>query len=576
MPAAAWPLRRPTAAPGTAATQAGADPRLSRLTQQLIQCGSEGEMRGVLEREREQGLGGADVRRLLTYLDRAGAADVALAAFHAMKAAGLPWAGDAVLRTKLIKMHSRRAKDTGAALALYDEMRRDGVLPDVVAYNICLTAAGLGHHWGRVLSLLGDMEAAGVGWDAFTCSALLSACQACGQWEQALEWFGQARATPGLQLNVVHYTTLMSCLQKAGQWERSMDVFRQMEAAGIVPDGGDWEAGWAVFLAMRQAGLTPSTISYNALISACERCGQPDRALEVFASMQRRGQAPPNAVTFNTLISACAKAGRYAKARELHAAMAAAGIPEDVFTLSALITACERIGHWQGAEDHFVEFQARGVAPNTVAYNRLISALGRSGEWQRAVAAFRAMQPGAAGGAASASTSSRGSTSGSGSSKVPASGGGGGGGGDEFVYPAYVGAVPARPDRITYGSLIAALERGGQWQRALAVFEEMQAAGMQVEENAAAVPNGYIFTSLINACEKGGQWETAVRLFKLMQGQDIPLGSMAMVARKALYAFPPLIRLMPAPLLQAARATVDSGRAAREWIDSKKEQEEEG
>ena len=93
MPAAARPLRRPTAAPGTAATQAGADPRLSRLTQQLIQCGSEGEMRGVLEREREQGLGGADVRRLLTYLDRAGAADVALAAFHAMKAAGLPWAG---------------------------------------------------------------------------------------------------------------------------------------------------------------------------------------------------------------------------------------------------------------------------------------------------------------------------------------------------------------------------------------------------------------------------------------------------------------------------------------------------
>ena len=41
--------------------------------------------------------------------------------------------------------------------------------------------------------------------------------------------------------------------------------------------GGDWEKAWAVFLSMRQAGLRPSTISYNALISACERCGQPDR-----------------------------------------------------------------------------------------------------------------------------------------------------------------------------------------------------------------------------------------------------------------------------------------------------------
>jgi pentatricopeptide repeat protein len=47
-------------------------------------------------------------------------------------------------------------------------------------------------------------------------------------------------------------------------------------------------------------------------------------------------------------------------------------------------------------------------------------------------------------------------------------------------------------------------------------------------------PNGYIFTSLINACEKGGQWERALKLFRLMQGQDIPVDSMAMVARKAL------------------------------------------
>ena len=32
---------------------------------------------------------------------------------------------------------------------------------------------------------------------------------------------------------------------------------------------------------------------------------------------------------------------------------------------------------------------------------------------------------------------------------------------------------------------------------------------------------------------------------------------------------------MPAPLLQAARATVDSGRAARQWIEDKQKQKEE-
>jgi pentatricopeptide repeat protein len=30
------------------------------------------------------------------------------------------------------------------------------------------------------------------------------------------------------------------------------------------------------------------------------------------------------------------------------------------------------------------------------------------------------------------------------------------------------------PDVVTYGSLIAALERGGQWRKALAVYDEMQ------------------------------------------------------------------------------------------------------
>lgn len=143
------------------------------------------------------------------------------------------------------------------------------------------------------------MAAAGVGWDAYTASALLSACQACGKWEQALRWFRDAQATPGaraaaagaarmrsallcwlagcrcvspahdtsaaaaaaplpapprpkqagLQLNEVHYTTLMSCLQKAGQWEQSVAVFREMRAAGVAPD----------------------VVAYNAAIAACAR-----------------------------------------------------------------------------------------------------------------------------------------------------------------------------------------------------------------------------------------------------------------------------------------------------------------
>jgi pentatricopeptide repeat protein len=68
---------------------------------------------------------------------------------------------------------------------------------------------------------------------------------------------------------------------------------------------------------MKQSRMRPTARSYNALLSACERAGQPDRALEVFANMlraRRNGdlQLQPTAVTYNTLLSACGKAGRSA------------------------------------------------------------------------------------------------------------------------------------------------------------------------------------------------------------------------------------------------------------------------
>lgn len=68
---------------------------------------------------------------------------------------------------------------------------------------------------------------------------------------------------------------------------------------------------------MKRLRMQPNTRSYNALLSACERAGQADRALEVFANMRRaaaagRLQLQPTEVTYNTLLSACGKAGRCA------------------------------------------------------------------------------------------------------------------------------------------------------------------------------------------------------------------------------------------------------------------------
>ncbi len=82
--------RRPTAAPCTAVGQPVADPRLVRLTQQLIACTSQAQVVAVLAAER---LEAPDARRLLTYLAKRGATGAAVAAFRAMKTLRQPGAG---------------------------------------------------------------------------------------------------------------------------------------------------------------------------------------------------------------------------------------------------------------------------------------------------------------------------------------------------------------------------------------------------------------------------------------------------------------------------------------------------
>ena len=57
---------------------------------------------------------------------------------------------------------------------------------------------------------------------------------------------------------------------------------------------------------MKQQGVVPNVITYNALISACEKGKQPRRTIEILQAMQGQGLVP-NVITYSALISACGK-----------------------------------------------------------------------------------------------------------------------------------------------------------------------------------------------------------------------------------------------------------------------------
>jgi pentatricopeptide repeat domain-containing protein 1 len=59
-----------------------------------------------------------------------------------------------------------------------------------------------------------------------------------------------------------------------------------------------------VYKDMVWKGLERSVITYSSLISACEKAGRWEAALQLFDEMTRDG-CTPNTVTYNSLITAC-------------------------------------------------------------------------------------------------------------------------------------------------------------------------------------------------------------------------------------------------------------------------------
>jgi pentatricopeptide repeat protein len=88
---------------------------------------------------------------------------------------------------------------------------------------------------------------------------------------------------------------------------------------------------------MQRQGVVPDVITCSALISACGKGKQPERALEVFEAMQRQGVVP-NVITYSALISACPEL-----AAELFEAMQQQDITPHIISYSDILGCCE----WQ-------------------------------------------------------------------------------------------------------------------------------------------------------------------------------------------------------------------------------------
>ena len=142
---------------------------------------------------------------------------------------------------------------------------------------------------------------------------------------------------------------------------------------------------------MRSDGLSPDCKTYSAAMSACEKVGKWENALELFREMQSHG-IHPDAISYSAAIAACDKGHQWERALTLLDEMPSAGVEPDDITYASAICACARGGQWQKAIEMLDETRKQGLRPNLIAYTMSIDACGKAGQWERSLALLDEMR----------------------------------------------------------------------------------------------------------------------------------------------------------------------------------------
>lgn len=194
---------------------------------------------------------------------------------------------------------------------------------DIKEYDVGISAFGRLREWGQALSLLKEVQTAGMTPTVVSFTAAISACGKRGKWQHALlllDEMCKADVTP----DSIIFNAAISASERSREWQSALSLVDDMHRAGVAPD----------------------MMTFNTAILACENGGQSERALSMFEEMCSAGMMI-NEFSLNVAISACKKRGHWDRILSVIDDMRSAGFMPGVQSLCAAISACKTGKEWQ-------------------------------------------------------------------------------------------------------------------------------------------------------------------------------------------------------------------------------------
>ncbi|KAK1271415.1 Pentatricopeptide repeat-containing protein [Acorus gramineus] len=160
--------------------------------------------------------------------------------------------------------------------------------------------------------------------------------------------------------DVVSWNSMIAASTQAGRPEEALELFRRMEVEDVKPNDKE--------------DIIADQVTFVSVLSVCSQLGTIDLGRLIHASIHKHG-ITLNCHLATSLIDMYAKCGNLEKAVEVFRSVD----QRDVFLWSAMMAGLAMHGHGEAAIELFLEMQEAKVKPNEVTFMNMLCACSHSG-----------------------------------------------------------------------------------------------------------------------------------------------------------------------------------------------------
>ena len=243
------------------------------------------------------------------------------------------------------------------------EMKKDGVLPNTHTYTVVVDGLVECGNPSEAEQVILDMRAAGVEPTAVTYNCLLKSCMG----------------------------NTSTNRKQSGEEESLEESFKESPASRLT-------RAKRVLEEMRSYGVPTTVVTFNTLIDACVRAGEPtEQMFGILSNLISAGHRP-DVVTYTTLLKHFSREGDVVASRWLMREMETdTSVSVDLSAFNALVDAFSRKGLTREATDTVARMKKLGHMPDAATYGALLDGFARVGDAESAGRLYAALKGGRSG-----------------------------------------------------------------------------------------------------------------------------------------------------------------------------------